>query len=102
MLQFPNKKASPPGRHQEQASKQASKQRWYGRCCTFSPTTFSSVVWYTIPYHTIPYGMVHKHEWFKKSPPASTLLAVVITPTTTAGFSKGFPALPTEFTGRLV
>ena len=29
-----NKKASPPGRHQEQASKQR---------CTFSPTTFSSV-----------------------------------------------------------
>ena len=29
-----NKKASPPGRHQEPASKQR---------CTFSPTTFSSV-----------------------------------------------------------
>ena len=29
-----NKKASPPGRHQEQASKQ---------CCAFSPTAFSSV-----------------------------------------------------------
>ena len=34
-----NKKASPPGRHQEQASKQ---------CCIFSPTTFSSVQ-YTPP-----------------------------------------------------
>ena len=32
----------------------------------------------------------------------STLLAVGITPTTTAGFSKGLPALLTEFTGRLV
>ena len=32
----------------------------------------------------------------------STLLAVGITPTTTAGFSKGLPALPTEFTKRLV
>ena len=32
----------------------------------------------------------------------STLLAVGITPTTTAGFSKGLPALPTEFTGKLV
>ena len=30
----------------------------------------------------------------------STLLAVGITPTTTACFSKGLPALPTEFTGR--
>ena len=29
----------------------------------------------------------------------STLLAVGITPTTTAGFSKSLPALPTEFTG---
>ena len=32
----------------------------------------------------------------------STLLALGITPTTTAGFSKGLPALPTEFAGRLV
>ena len=29
------------------------------------------------------------------------MLAVVITPTTTAGFSKGLPALLTEFTGNL-
>ena len=39
-----NNKASPPGRHQEQAPKQR---------CTFSPTTFSSVqppVQSTMPY----------------------------------------------------
>ena len=35
-----NNKASPPGRHQEQAPKQR---------CTFSPTTFSSVQY--LPYH---------------------------------------------------
>ena len=45
------------------------------------------------------YGMVQvclRLSW------TSTLLAVGITPTTTAGFSKGLPALPTEFTGRPV
>ena len=31
-----------------------------------------------------------------------SLLVVGITPTTKACFSKGLPALPTEFTGRLV
>ena len=40
-----NKKASLPGRHQEQASKHVYKQR-----CTFSPTTFSSVQF--SPVHT--------------------------------------------------
>ena len=34
--------------------------------------------------------------------PGSTLLAVGITPTATAGFSKGLQALPTEFIGRPV
>ena len=41
-----NDKASPPGRHQEQAPKQR---------CTFSSTTFSSVQFsdsHSIPYHT--------------------------------------------------
>ena len=41
-------------------------------------------------------------SWPSTSVNTSTLLAVGITPTTTAGFSKGLPALLTEFTGRLV
>ena len=64
-----NDEASPPGRHQEQAPKQR---------CTFSPTAFSSV---------------QRLSW------TSALLAVGITPTTTAGFSKGLPALLTELPG---
>ena len=43
-----NNKASPPGRHQEQAPKQR---------CTFRPTTFSSVQ-FSRRYHAIPVRLV--------------------------------------------
>ena len=63
-----NDKASPPGRHQEQAPKQR---------CTFSPTTFSSVqlsatyhtdLYHTIPYHTIPYHTIPYRQCCTFSP----------------------------------
>ena len=43
-----NKKASPPGRHQEQASKQR---------CTFSLTTFSSVQFYPAQWDGLSSGL---------------------------------------------
>ena len=46
-----NDKASPPGRHQEQAPKQR---------CTFSPTTFSSVQF--APCHAMPYPRCADHR----------------------------------------
>ena len=45
-----NKKASPPGRHQEQASKQR---------CTFRPTTFSSVQFSSVQYRARPVSGVN-------------------------------------------
>ena len=143
-----NNKASPPGRHQEQASKQR---------CTFSSTTFSSVQIFKVQfrYHSINCNFVqfvqcnpanecggrpllHEHEVAVQtttqpgncSPPpgtyrsgaiehpphrfqvylrlswTSTLLAVGTSDWHYSNdhgcFSKGLPALPMHFTGRLV
>ena len=55
-----NNKASPPGRHQEQAPKQR---------CTFRPTTFSSVQY--IPYHTIQPNRAGNAECKRHQPSAT-------------------------------
>ena len=61
-----NKKASPPGRHQEQESKQR---------CTFRPTTFSSVrssvrKGYCFPYRPLSYTYNISYADLPEEPPA--------------------------------
>ena len=61
-----NKKASPPGRYREQASKQR---------CTFRPTTFSSVQF--SPYHTSLGIILFLRSLYSKSIPYHVVLLVV-------------------------
>ena len=68
------------------ANKKACRQQR----CTFSPTTFSSV---QFSNQFSPNLSVH----IQSSVPVVPVVPVALT---TAGISKGLPALPTEFTGR--